>query len=329
MRIYGDSSFLTDKPGIKNLSQMKLSQGNTKLAEFADRFIEEHRAVSKDQATVSKEGMAYIKEQLSVMETERESAAPDAGNLTQITRKEIPPTDELYADYIVLNSDVVDEDGVSRNLYLDLNCQYLHEMAGKENPDWEGHMEGLAKTYAAVRKKITEGHENGTREVWVRDDSTDEDFNGVELEIDGQAVRYRRLTREEEIDYLDKAADRFTENVAEWYVKEEKTKRAEEAKREAANEEREANKEWYDFEKIVDRLVDEARTLLDKVREEIAKIEKMFQKELDIEGRMEMEASEYRAETVARGKKQAQYENYKKINQMISDVMVLRGNIRA
>lgn len=77
------------------------------------------------------------------------------------------------------------------------------------------------------------------------------------------------------------------------------------------------------------RLVDEARNLFDKVREEIAKLEAMNKNEIDFEGRMEAEAYNYRAETVERGRKQSQLDNYRKISQMTSDVAALWGNIRA
>ena len=63
--------------------------------------------------------------------------------------------------------------------------------------------------------------------------------------------------------------------------------------------------------------------------EEIAKLEAMNKNEIDFEGRMEAEAYNYRAETVERGRKQSQLENYRKISQMTSDVAALWGNIRA
>lgn len=329
MKIYGDYSFFTDKMGIKNPSQMKAMQGNTKLSEFADQFIEDHKMAVKDEMTVSREGMDYIREQLYHMGEEAELTAGENKTQTQITYGKGTPTDKLYADMIKLHSDTINDYGVSRNLYLDINGAYMEEMKGKDSRDWDSHMEALAKAYTSVRKKITEGYENGTRTVWVQDDSAGDDFEGVELEIDGQKVRYRKLTKEEEIDMLDKAVDKFTEKVAEWYVKEEESIKKEEAEKEAWEAYQEENSYWMNFEMTVNRLVGEAKALLDRVREEIARLEKMSEKEIDFEGRMETEAYNYRAETVARGKQQTQLANYRKMSQMVSDVMTLWGNVRA
>ncbi len=291
MKIYGDYSFLLDRLNVRNQAQVRQVQNGTKIAEFADKFIEQQRVISRDEMTISQEGM-----------------------------------DGLYTTYILLHSDTIGEDGVSGNLYLGLNNRYLKEMNGKDEGDWSAHMESMMKAYADVRQSITEGYENGTREVWVQDDSTGEDFNGIELEIDGQAVRYRKLTKEEEIAYLDKSMDKFIENVAMRYAKEEEAKRADEAQKEPGKMQDDGLDALQIF---VDRLVNEARTLLDRVKEEIDKIEKMFNQEVDIQGRMEMEASIYRAETAERGKQQTQYQNYKKMSQMVSDVKTLLGNIRA
>ena len=322
MKIYGNDSFFTEKTNIRNAVQMKAVQDNRKITEFADQFIEEHRADVKDRITVSQEGVDYIREQLSEMENRTDSDTGTEKSLTQITHGVLTPSDQLYADYIRLNIDTVDENGVSQNLCLDLNAQFLHEMEGKDSRDWNQYMEALAKAYTSVRQHITRGYEEGTREVWIQDDRAGEDFDGTTLEIDGQTVHYRRLTKEEEIRYLDKSLDQFTQDVAKWYVKEEAEKEAYEAYKEE-------NKGWIAFERLVNRLVDEARNLFDKVREEIAKLEAMNKNEIDFEGRMEAEAYNYRAETVERGRKQSQLENYRKISQMTSDVAALWGNIRA
>lgn len=337
MKIYGDYSFLLDKLSVRNQTQIKLSQGGTKIVEFADKFIEEQRAASKDQMTISQEGMLYIRDQLSdLSDMAKSGQADDKAQadraLTLITGKDMSLMDGLCSTYISLRLDVVDAEGVSRNLYMDLEYQYRKDLmdkesTGKADQSFAERMDSMTKAYASVRQKITEGYENGTREVWVQDYSTGEDFNGVELEVDGQAVRYRKLTKEEEISYLDKSIDRLIEGEAEKYVKEEEHKRAAEAKREREDES--SNKSLDALRAIVDGLVNEARTLLDRVREEIEKLEKMNEKEIDIEGRMAAEASYYRSETIARGQRQAQCENYKKMSQMASDVRTLLGNVRA
>lgn len=205
----------------------------------------------------------------------------------------------------------------------------MNEMKDKDSRDWNSHMEALAKAYVSVRKKITEGYENGTRTVWMQDDSAGEDFKGIELNIDGQTVRYRKLTKEEEISMLDKAIDKFTEKTAEWYVKEEESIKKEEAEKEAFEAYKEENKDWISFERLVNSLVSEAKALFDRVKEEIARLEAMNEKEIDFEGRMESESYAHRTDTVARGKQQAQLANYRKMSRMVSDVMTIWGNVRA
>ena len=62
---------------------------------------------------------------------------------------------------------------------------------------------------------------------------------------------------------------------------------------------------------------------------ELKKLLSQDEPEIDIEGRMEAEAYNYRMETAERGQRQAQYANYRRISQMTSDVQTLLGNIRA
>lgn len=46
-------------------SRVQIVPNNTKIVKFADKFIEEQRGASQDKATISKEGMDYIRDQLS------------------------------------------------------------------------------------------------------------------------------------------------------------------------------------------------------------------------------------------------------------------------
>lgn len=310
MKIFRDYSIFAERLDIRNPSQVKAPQGNARLSEIADKFIEKQQTAINDRLTISGEGIDYIKEQL-----------------TELSKKEISPEDKHYADYIMLHSDTIDEEGVSRSLYLDINSGYLQEMKGRDPQNWEDHMEALSKVYADVRQRITKGYEDGTRNVWVRDDGNGEEFEGAELEEGGQLVRYRKLTREEEISLLDKSIDKFTKKAAEWYAEEAVKKAAEAAKKAEGEKEREENKDLEALRKIVNGLVDEARNLLDKVREEIAKLEKMSRNEIDFESRMEEESYNHRAETEERGRQLIQNENYKKMSRMVSDVMTLKHGI--
>ncbi len=65
MKIYGDYSFLIEKPNVIYDSRVQIVQNNTKIVEFADSFIQDQKAASQDQAVISKEGMDYIRDQLS------------------------------------------------------------------------------------------------------------------------------------------------------------------------------------------------------------------------------------------------------------------------
>ena len=86
---------------------------------------------------------------------------------------------------------------------------------------------------------------------------------------------------------------------------------------------------WDSVADLVDNLVNETKNYLDRVMAELKKLLSQDEPEIDIEGRMEAEAYNYRMETAERGQRQAQYANYRRISQMTSDVQTLLGNIRA
>ena len=238
--------------------------------------------------------------------------------------------DGLCETYISQRLDVVDEDGISRNLYRDLNTWYRYGMMDREKEDWGSHADSLVNAYEARYKWIVEGYKNGTREVWVQDYSTGEEFSGVELELDGQPVRYRKLMREEELEMLDQAFDKLVRDKAEKFVMDAEARKLE--KEQKDKEEAEAmdfDEMWQAFERVVDELVKEARILLDRVKQELEELLKQEEPEIDFEGRMEIEAHNHRLETEARGKQQSQYANYKKISRMASDMQTLLKNVRA
>ena len=211
MKIYGDYSFVLNRLNImdQSRSQIQFSKNGVKIVEFADKFIERQKAESKDQVAISKEGMDYIRDQLSDLSSGTAYGAENGKNLSLITGDKMSLMDGLCKSYISLHLDSVDEEGVSRNLYMDMDFQYRQEMNDRNPEDWNSHMESLSNAYAAAYTKIVEGYKDGTREVWVQDSSTGEDFSGVELEVNGQPVRYRRLTKEEELEYLDKSIEKL------------------------------------------------------------------------------------------------------------------------
>ena len=327
MKIYGDYSFVLDKLNVMNHSNIKFAQNGLKIVEFADKFIEEQKLISQDKAVISNEGMLYIRNQLSNMESGVQFETADGRNLSLIANKDMSLMDGLCETYISQHLDSVDEDGISGNLYRDLENKYRYEMMERDKEDWGSHADSLVNAYEARYKWIVQGYKNGTREVWVQDYSTGEDFSGVELEVDGQPVRYRKLTREEELEMLDKTFDKLVKDKAEKFAMDEEARKLKGEEKD--EEDTDWDKMWQDFERVVNSLVNEARTLLDRVKQELEELLKQEEPEIDFEGRMEIEARNHRLETVARGKQQSQYANYKKISKMTSDMQTLLKNVRA
>ncbi|MCI9271664.1 MAG: hypothetical protein HFH11_11070 [Dorea sp.] len=325
MKIYGDYSFVLDRLNVMYESRIQIAQNGTKIVEFADQFIEEQKAVSEDKVTISREGMEYLREQLSDLGAGVNVGTEGSTSTTQITNKDMSLMDGLCKTYITLRLDSVDETGVSTNIHRDLFSQYWQEMNKKDREDWSDHTQSLTDSYASMYKKIVKGYADGTREVWVEDNSTGEDFSGIELEIDGQAVRYRKLTKEEELAYLDKTFDELVKNQADQFAKEEAARNHKDTEKETDS----SDEALAAFEKIVNGLVNEVKTLLERVMKELEDLLNFDGPEIDFEGRMEIEAHNHRIETAARGKQQSQYANYRKISQMASGMQALLGNIRA
>lgn len=328
MKIYGDYSFLIEKLNVIYDSRVQIVQNNTKIVEFADSFIEGQKAASQDQAVISKEGMDYIREQLSDLSSGMSPEIEDGKTLTQLTGPNMSLMDGLCKTYITLRLDSIDKDGISRNLHMEMEFQYRQELDGRNKEDWDSHAESLVNAYASAYKKIIEGYAGGNGEVWVEDTSTGEEFSGVELEIDGQPVRYRRLTKEECLKNLDQTFDKLVREKAEEFAKEAKAKELADAKAEEKKES-DSEKALRAFEKMINGLVDEVRALLDRVMQKLNALLGAEEKDIDFEGRMEIEAHNHRMETVTRGKQQSQYANYRKISQMASDMQTLLGNVRA
>lgn len=318
MKIYGDYTFLLDKLHVWNFSQIKIADNGTKIVQFADAFLEEQRAASQDKVQISQEGMDYLRDSLSDLSGTGDKKSYDENTLQTMTAgSDLSLTDGFFRTYILQRLDSEGANGVSAKLYGGMMSRYEKEMSGKDTGELSSHAESLARAYADMKKSIIEEYENGTREVWTLDKSTGEDFSGVEFEIDGSAVRYRRLSKEEELENLDKAFDQLTKDVAEEFA---------EIKAEEENMSDE-EKEFWQLSRWLDGLIKEINHYLDL----IAKEEALKNKEepMDIGARLAVEMQNHGAETAARGKQQAQYENYRKISRMASDVQTLLGNIRA
>lgn len=323
MKIYGDYTFLLDKLNVWNNSQVKIFQNGTKIVEFADKFVEQQRAASTDQVDISKEGMNYMRDQMSDLSSSGGYHGGDGLSLM----------DGLCRTYILQRLDSTSEDGVSTRLYNEMAGKYKENLAAYGDRDINSHAESLAAAYMAERDKIMDGYANGTREVWTMDSSTGDDFSGVEFEIDGHTVRYRKLSMEEELSAVEKTFEELVKNVSVQIAREEMQKNPSAGKDTGVpgtgvgKEEDENTKEFWDISKRATDLLKELDFLINKILEE--KMKKKKPKEPTIGDRLAAEQSAYGVEIVVRGQRQAQYANYRKMSQMASDVQTLLGNLKA
>lgn len=323
MKIYGDYTFILDKLNIWNNSQVQMFQNGTKIVEFADKFLEEQRAASPDRVSISAEGLDYMRQKLSGLgPSGSEVHLTEEEKLTKFGDMGMSLMDGVCQGYILQRLDFKGTNGVSHRLYGDMEKRYQEELAGKTEKNVTAHAESLVNAYAAMYKNILEEYQNGAREVWTADTSTGDDFKGVEFEINGQPVRYRKLTMEEELGRLKDTFNRLADDVAKELAREDAGKKAMEDKEIGPDDE-------ADFWKMADIVKD----FMDELDRLITMIEKMFAKKAEepenIGERIVEEAKGHVAATVARGKQQAQFANYRKMTQMAVNVQSVLGNIRA
>ena len=328
MKIYGDYTFLLDKLNVRNHSQVQVFQNGTKIVEFADQFIESQKAVSKDKVSISKEGMDFLRDHLPDDTVMEEGALPKNG--TKLVMGDgLSLMDGLCRSYILKRLDNIGVNGASSNLYNEMSARYEEEMGLRDGREVRDHAESLARTHLAMQEKIREGYANGTREVWVLDQSTGEDFNGVEFEIEGRAVRYRKLTMEEELDSMEKAFGLLKEDVAVQLAKEnaQKTYCFEEgADKKEDKEAWSAEDAFWKTAKVTDEMLDELERLIAEI-EELLKGE--AEKPEDIGARLTQELAAHGAQIVADGQRQAQCANYRKMSKLTMDAQSLLGYIKA
>lgn len=332
MRIYGDYTFLLDKLNVWNNSQVRVSKDGTRIVEFAERFMEQQRAESKDKVSISREGMDYIIDRLSDLgPSEGRDLQPEDKVLAKTADDGLSLMDGLCRTYILKRLDTTSESGVSGRLYNEMAGRYKENLALQADQSLSSHAKSLAMAHIAMCDRIEEGYANGTREVWVMDTSTGRDFSGVEFEINGQSVRYRKMTMVEELDAVGKSFEELVQNVSR-RLSEEEMRRGQEAARAAGRdpaleEENEYSKGFWDLDKRTSNMVDELKKLIQEIEEEEARKKKA--KELTLGERLSAEQSAYGAEIVARGRQQAQYANYRKMSQMESDARTLLGYVKA
>lgn len=337
MKIYGDYTFLLDKLKVWNNSQVKVFQNGTKVVEFADHFLEQQRAASKDEFCISKEGQDYMRDQMSDLSASDESTVQPDGSIIRLAGDGLSLMDGLCRTYILQRLDCPGEDGVSARMYNEMAGKYKEKMAVYGDSELSSHAQSLAEAHLAMRDKIIEGYANGTREMWVVDNSTGDDFSGVEFEIGGRTVRYRKVTVEEELRTVEKTFEELVDNVSMKIAKERMQKRQEAEKAEAeknwtgiledGEEDDENSKAFWDLSKSASNILEELKDLIKKIEEE--KMKEKQAKEATLGDRLAAEQAAYRTGVAARGKQQAQYANYRKISQMTADAQTVMGIIKA
>ncbi len=332
MKIYGDYTFILDRLNIRNNSQVEVFQNGTKIVEFADQFLEEQRAASPDRVSISPEGMGYIRDRLADLSAEAAGPQfPEDSGIVKITGDGLSLMDGVCREYILKRLDFNGENGVSSKFYGEMEKRYLDALAGKEEKSVKDYADSLAKAYGSMYKNILDGYDNGTREVWTLDTSAGEDFNGVEFVIDGNVVRYRKMTKEEELGRLRESFDQLVEDVSRQLAAKEEAAAGNE---ETAQEEGElrragelmAAEEFWKTADVVKDLLKELDTLISQIEAMFAKKEPEPE---NIGERIAAEAKNHVEATVVRGKQQAQFANYRKISQMSMNIQSVLGNLRA
>ena len=152
--------------------------------------------VLKDKVHISQEGLEYIK-----------------GNLHYIP---MPQEEQEVYDHIQshLNVNTLSTCDSTEIISKDLRKMY-EDLQSKEADflDINGHVGNLMKAYTHMYNKIIDGYNDGTREVWIKDNSTGDDFNGIEFMSNGRIERYRKLTMEEELATLDHAFEKHAKDI--------------------------------------------------------------------------------------------------------------------
>ena len=153
MKIYGDYTFLLDKLNVWNNSRVQILDNGTREVQFADKFLEEQRAASHDEVSISQMGMEYLRDSLSDLSGNANNILP--GNIVPFAAgSDMSLMDGFCRTYILQRLDTENADGVSNKLYGQLMLRYQDELYGKDESELSSHAESLARSYAAMRKQI-------------------------------------------------------------------------------------------------------------------------------------------------------------------------------
>ncbi len=301
MRIYGDQTAYTQYSSLLNPASSLSQKEPTKLMELADRLLDRNR---QDQFSLSAEGVSAIRDMLTKMQENGDASVSS-----------LPTADQLMLSHI--------NDHLGEDLYAKMENLYAQKQAEREDQlDISGHADSIGYAYDKMYDEIVQGHKDGTREVWVRDYSTSEEFEGLEFQIGDTTVRYRKLTKEEELanlsDAFDKLADTIAHKVTDLYIK-------------AAYGDDETMAEFNELKTAASLRIDEIKDKLDEIKrlidEEKAKKEAEEAAKIKDPGeRIAEGAAAHMQDTIARGQLVKNTGRYTQMNQMLNNFYAM-GNM--
>ena len=204
MKVYGNYNNIFSELNQKCNGHLQ-KPGNNKNSNIMGKLQEITlfaNKVSKDKVYISQEGLEQIKN------LHKEE---NAQNYIPMPQEE----QEVY-DYIQshLNVNTLMTCDSTEIISKDLWKMYK-DLQSKEEDflDINSHIGNLMEAYTYMYNKIVNGYSDGTREVWIKDNSTGDDFNGIEFISNGRMERYRKLTMEEELATLDQAFEKYAQDI--------------------------------------------------------------------------------------------------------------------
>lgn len=294
MRIYGDPTVYGRYSALLNPANSLLKQEPSKLMELADRLLTHNR---QDQFNLSAEGVGAIRDMLAKMQENGEASV-----------NSLPTAEQLMLSHI--------NDHLGEDMYTRLEEIYKQRQSEMEDQlDIDGHVKSMGYAYDKLYDEIAQGYRDGTREVWVRDYSTGEDFEGLEFQIGDDTVRYRKLTKEEELaglsEAFDKLADTVAHKVTDLYIQE-------------VYGEKDVMDEFNELKEAASLRVDEIKDKLDALKKMIndEKAKKEAEEAAKIKDpgeRVAEGAAAHLQNTIARGQLVKNTGRYTQMNQMLTD----------
>lgn len=294
MRIYGDPTAYSRYSFLINPANSLSQKEPSKLTELADRLLDRN---SQDRFSLSAEGVSAIRDMLAKMQENGD-----------VSVSSLPTADQLMLSHI--------NDHLEEDLYAKMEKLYGQKQAETANQlDIDSHVQSMGYAYDKMYDEIAQGYKDGTREVWVQDYSTGDDFDGLEFQIGDATVRYRKLTKEEELANLSDAYDRLADTVAH---------KVTDLYLEATYGENKAMDEFNTLKEAVSQRVDEIKDKLDEIKRRIN--EEKAKKEAEEAGkikdpgeRIAEGAAAHMQDTIARGQLVKNTGRYTQMNQMLND----------